>query len=125
MRGSTELVKGVEKTVAPNRAKNVLPVKAIEKGMMNAEQANQMTKRDILQLIFAAGFSTSTVVSAVSGRGVGMDVVITNIKKLKGIIIKPLPKIPVIIQISNVQFVIIIYFKSYIFFLFQKTGIFY
>jgi len=60
--------------------------KAIEKGMITAEQANQMTRRDILQLIFAAGFSTSSVVSAVSGRGVGMDVVITNIKKLKGII---------------------------------------
>ena len=39
MRGSTELVKGVEKTVAPNRAKNVLPVKAIEKGMKRKNPA--------------------------------------------------------------------------------------
>jgi two-component system chemotaxis sensor kinase CheA len=45
-----------------------------------------MSKREILNLIFAPGFSTAEKVSAVSGRGVGMDVVKTNITKLKGIV---------------------------------------
>ncbi|MFN5309049.1 MAG: chemotaxis protein CheA [Candidatus Kapaibacterium sp.] len=60
--------------------------KAIEKGVITAEQATQMSKRELYQLIFAPGFSTAAVVSAVSGRGVGMDVVKTNIQKLKGVI---------------------------------------
>lgn len=63
-----------------------LKAKALEKGIITQEQAEQMSRRDALQLVFAAGFSTASVVSAVSGRGVGMDVVITNIKKLKGMI---------------------------------------
>ncbi len=60
--------------------------KALEKGVITAEQAAQMSKRELYQLIFAPGFSTAAVVSAVSGRGVGMDVVKTNIQKLKGVI---------------------------------------
>jgi len=60
--------------------------KALEKGVITQEQAAQMSKREAYQLIFAPGFSTAAVVSAVSGRGVGMDVVKTNIQKLKGII---------------------------------------
>lgn len=60
--------------------------KALEKGVISAEQAAQMSKRELYQLIFAPGFSTAAVVSAVSGRGVGMDVVKTNIQKLKGVI---------------------------------------
>lgn len=60
--------------------------KALEKGVITQEQASQMSKREAYQLIFAPGFSTAAVVSAVSGRGVGMDVVKTNIQKLKGII---------------------------------------
>lgn len=60
--------------------------KALEKGIITAEQATQMSKRELYQLIFAPGFSTAAVVSAVSGRGVGMDVVKTNIQKLKGVI---------------------------------------
>lgn len=60
--------------------------KALEKGVITAEQAAQMSKRELDQLIFAPGFSTAAVVSAVSGRGVGMDVVKTNIQKLKGVI---------------------------------------
>ena len=60
--------------------------KALEKGVITAEQATQMSKRELYQLIFAPGFSTAAVVSAVSGRGVGMDVVKTNIQKLKGVI---------------------------------------
>jgi two-component system chemotaxis sensor kinase CheA len=60
--------------------------KAIEKGLVSEDYANQMSKRDILQLIFLPGFSTAAKVSKVSGRGVGMDVVRTNITNLKGII---------------------------------------
>ncbi len=60
--------------------------KAIEKEFITQEQATQMTKREIFQLIFKPGFSTATVVTNVSGRGVGMDVVKTNIQQLKGFI---------------------------------------
>lgn len=63
-----------------------LKAKAIEKGVISEETASQMTRREILQLIFQPGFSTAVKVSSVSGRGVGMDVVRTNIMKLKGII---------------------------------------
>ncbi len=63
-----------------------LKAKAIEKGLITFEQANQMPAREAFQLIFAPGFSTAVKVSAVSGRGVGMDVVRTNIQKLKGMI---------------------------------------
>lgn len=63
-----------------------LKAKAIDKGILTEEQASQLTKRDALQLIFRPGFSTAVKVSSVSGRGVGMDVVRTNIQKLKGII---------------------------------------
>lgn len=63
-----------------------LKSKAVEKGVITQEQAAQMSAREAFQLIFAPGFSTAAVVSAVSGRGVGMDVVRTNIHKLKGII---------------------------------------
>lgn len=65
---------------------NKLKQKAIEKGLINQEQANVMTNKEAYQLIFAPGFSTAQVVSNISGRGVGMDVVRTNIQKLKGII---------------------------------------
>ncbi|HPO64096.1 MAG TPA: chemotaxis protein CheA [Candidatus Kapabacteria bacterium] len=60
--------------------------KAIEKEFITQEQATQMTKREIFQLIFKPGFSTASVVTNVSGRGVGMDVVKTNIQQLKGFI---------------------------------------
>jgi len=63
-----------------------LKAKAVEKGLITYEQSLQMTAREAFQLIFAPGFSTAAKVSAVSGRGVGMDVVRTNIHKLKGII---------------------------------------
>jgi two-component system chemotaxis sensor kinase CheA len=59
---------------------------AIEKKVITEEQGASMSKREILQLIFLPGFSTAKVVTSVSGRGVGMDVVRTNIQKLKGII---------------------------------------
>lgn len=63
-----------------------LKEKAIEKGVITPEQASQMGAKEAFQLIFAAGFSTAKKVSAVSGRGVGMDVVRTNIQKLKGMV---------------------------------------
>jgi two-component system chemotaxis sensor kinase CheA len=63
-----------------------LKAKGIERGLITAEAANQMSKREIFQLIFAPGFSMAAKVTNVSGRGVGMDVVRTNIQKLKGII---------------------------------------
>jgi len=61
-----------------------LKAKAVEKGVITTEQASRMTDSDALQLIFAAGFSTAATVSDISGRGVGMDVVKTNIEKLGG-----------------------------------------
>jgi two-component system, chemotaxis family, sensor kinase CheA len=58
--------------------------KAVEKGLITAEAAEAMTQREALHLIFAPGFSTAEVVTAVSGRGVGMDVVKTNFERLGG-----------------------------------------
>lgn len=58
--------------------------KAIEKGLIKEEEANTLDDRQSLNLIFLPGFSTMTQASAVSGRGVGMDVVKTNIQKLSG-----------------------------------------
>lgn len=63
-----------------------LKSKAVEKGVITTEQAANMTDREAYQLIFAPGFSMAKQVSSVSGRGVGMDVVRTNIQKLKGMI---------------------------------------
>ncbi len=60
--------------------------KAIEKGLITATQAAEMSKREALNIIFAPGFSMAAKVTNVSGRGVGMDVVKTNITKLKGIV---------------------------------------
>jgi two-component system, chemotaxis family, sensor kinase CheA len=56
--------------------------KAIEKGIISEKQ--QLTKQEIFGLIFAPGFSTAEKVSDLSGRGVGMDVVRSNIEKLRG-----------------------------------------
>jgi two-component system chemotaxis sensor kinase CheA len=58
--------------------------KAIEKGVITADEAETMDDRQSFELIFRAGFSTATEVSDVSGRGVGMDVVRDAIAKLKG-----------------------------------------
>ena len=63
-----------------------LKAKAIEKGIIGEREADTMTDREAYSLIFKAGFSTAKVVTNVSGRGVGMDVVKTNIEKLNGII---------------------------------------
>ncbi len=64
----------------------MLKEKAIEKGVINERDAEGMSDREAFNLIFKPGFSTAKVVSNVSGRGVGMDVVKTNIEKLNGII---------------------------------------
>lgn len=60
--------------------------KAVEKGLISEEQLAAMSQREMFDLIFLPGFSTKDVASDLSGRGVGMDVVKTNIKKLNGII---------------------------------------
>jgi two-component system chemotaxis sensor kinase CheA len=60
--------------------------KALERGLITPEQAGRMSERDLLQLIFLPGFSTAAKVTNVSGRGVGMDVVRTNIEKIGGTI---------------------------------------
>jgi two-component system, chemotaxis family, sensor kinase CheA len=58
--------------------------KAIERGLLSAERAAQLGERDLLQLVFLPGFSTAAAVTNVSGRGVGMDVVRTNVEKIGG-----------------------------------------
>ena len=60
--------------------------KAVQTGLIKQEDADKMTEKQIQQLIFLPGFSTATVVTNISGRGVGMDVVKSNIEKLGGII---------------------------------------
>ena len=59
-------------------------VKAIERGLISAERAMQLPDRELLQLIFVPGFSTASRVTNISGRGVGMDVVRTNVEKIGG-----------------------------------------
>jgi len=62
----------------------VIRNKAVEKGLITAEIANTLDEGQCLELILLPGFSTKDQISAVSGRGVGMDVVKTNIQKLNG-----------------------------------------
>jgi two-component system chemotaxis sensor kinase CheA len=61
-----------------------LRAKALQKGIITDEEANTMDERQSMNLVFLPGFSTKDVASDVSGRGVGMDVVKTNIQKLNG-----------------------------------------
>lgn len=63
---------------------DVIRHKALEKGLIDLETANTLDEKQSLQLIFLPGFSTKEQISDVSGRGVGMDVVKTNIQKLNG-----------------------------------------
>ena len=66
--------------------------KALEKGIVSADKLKTLTNSEIINFIFAPGFSTAKVVTDVSGRGVGMDVVRTNIKKINGSIdVKSVP----------------------------------
>jgi two-component system, chemotaxis family, sensor kinase CheA len=64
----------------------VIKAKAVSKGLLSADKAKELSKQEILNLIFLPGFSTAEVVTNISGRGVGMDVVKTNVTKLRGII---------------------------------------
>ncbi|MCA2005482.1 MAG: chemotaxis protein CheA, partial [Ignavibacterium sp.] len=64
----------------------VVKSKAISKGLISKEKADELSKQDLLNLIFLPGFSTAEVVTNISGRGVGMDVVKTNVTKLRGMI---------------------------------------
>ncbi|GAB5407539.1 MAG: chemotaxis protein CheA [Aureliella sp.] len=66
--------------IDPEKIRN----KAVEKGLLSQEKADAMASRDAANLIFLPGFSTAESISSVSGRGVGMDVVKTNIEKIGG-----------------------------------------
>ena len=68
--------------INPGKLRN----KALEKGLITAERAATMTDQDIRRLIFLPGFSTAEKITNISGRGVGMDVVKTNIEKIGGVI---------------------------------------
>ena len=61
-----------------------IKAKAIAQGRLTADQAARLPEREVFQLAFAAGLSTAEQVSNISGRGVGMDVVKTNIEKIGG-----------------------------------------
>jgi two-component system chemotaxis sensor kinase CheA len=75
-------VKDDGRGIVPEKIKN----SAIGKGLITKEQASQMSSSELIQLIFKPGFSTAEKTTDVSGRGVGMDVVLTNIKKANGTI---------------------------------------
>ncbi|WP_432502193.1 chemotaxis protein CheA [Kineococcus arenarius] len=62
----------------------VIGAKAVEKGLVSAAKLEGLTSNDILQFLFLPGFSTAAKVTNVSGRGVGMDVVKTNIERIGG-----------------------------------------
>ena len=67
-------------------SRDVIGGKAIEKGLVTEAELATMSDTEVFKFIFAAGFSTAAAVSDLSGRGVGMDVVRTNIERLKGTI---------------------------------------
>jgi len=60
--------------------------KALERGLVGREQAERMSERELVNLLFLPGFSTAKQVTNVSGRGVGMDVVKTNISRIGGMV---------------------------------------
>ena len=62
----------------------VIRAKAIEKGVLTQDRADAMPDDEVIELIFAPGFSTAATVTDISGRGVGMDVVRSNVRKLNG-----------------------------------------
>ena len=68
------------KGIDPDKMREV----AIRKGVITPEEAAQLDDREAMELIFAPGFSSAEKITDISGRGVGMDVVRTNIKNLKG-----------------------------------------
>ena len=64
----------------------VVAAKALERGLVSAEGLARMNEREIVNLIFLPGFSTAATVTNVSGRGVGMDVVKSNLERIGGAI---------------------------------------
>lgn len=62
----------------------VIRAKAVEKGLLTPDRAEQMTDEEAINLVFLPGFSTAAKVTDISGRGVGMDVVRSNVRKLNG-----------------------------------------
>ncbi len=68
------------KGIDPDKMREV----AIRKGIITPDEARQLDEREAMELIFAPGFSSAETITDISGRGVGMDVVRTNIKNLKG-----------------------------------------
>lgn len=68
------------KGIDPNKMRQV----AVRKGIISEEEAKALDDREAMELIFAPGFSSAETITDISGRGVGMDVVRTNIKNLKG-----------------------------------------
>lgn len=61
-----------------------IKAKAVERGVITQEEANTLPKEDAIDLLFRPGFSTADVISDVSGRGVGLDVVKTKIESISG-----------------------------------------
>ena len=64
--------------------REAIRAKAIEQGVVSADQAGRLTDRQVVDLVFVPGFSTAEEVTTVSGRGVGMDVVRTNVERIGG-----------------------------------------
>ncbi|MGH1343302.1 MAG: chemotaxis protein CheA [Nannocystales bacterium] len=60
--------------------------KAVQRGVVDESESREMARQEVIDLIFVPGFSTKDVATEVSGRGVGMDVVKTNIARLSGLI---------------------------------------
>ena len=58
--------------------------KAVQRGLVSSEQASRMSDHEVIRMVFLPGFSTAEKISNISGRGVGMDVVKTNIEKIGG-----------------------------------------
>jgi two-component system, chemotaxis family, sensor kinase CheA len=88
--------------------------KAIKKKLIEADKADNMSEADLMQLIFKAGFSTSDIITDISGRGVGMDVVRSKIEELKGMVYLKSEKgagttitlkVPLTLAMSRVMFV--------------------
>jgi two-component system chemotaxis sensor kinase CheA len=73
-------VKDDGRGIDPNRVKNT----AVEKGLISEQQANELSPRELLNLVFTPGFSTAQKITDISGRGVGLDVVRENVARLGG-----------------------------------------
>jgi two-component system chemotaxis sensor kinase CheA len=65
---------------------NRIRAKAVERGLVNQADVDRMPDTEVFRFIFEAGFSTAQKITDISGRGVGMDVLRTNIEKLNGLI---------------------------------------